>query len=169
MAVIDVGPGATGRSSYYITYTFLCVDNPANDTGTLDTIEIYASSVMSGTKVGTFYGSSTSWTPRDYESIGTVSSGSKQTFTGLNCDVETNDLLGVYFSSGNIYADKSGYSGLYAKSGDQFGAGTQKYTLVSGDAVSIYATGATAAAGHPTMKRWGGVPFMRLNKGIWVF
>lgn len=24
-----------------------------------------------------------------------------------------------------------------------------------------------AAVGHPTIKRWGGVPFMRLNKGIW--
>ena len=53
----------------------------------------------------------------------------------------------------------SGYSGNYQKAGDQFGAGTQTYTLRSGDTLSLYATGTEAASfaitNDPSTKDFG--------------
>jgi hypothetical protein len=152
MATIDVGPGATDRGSY-ITYgnTVVDINNPANGTGTLDTFEIFAVSGydLTNTAIGTFSGSDTSYDDRDYETIGSVTSGSKQTFTGKNCDVSSGDFLGVYHSNGRIERDTSGYSGIYYKVGNKFNTGANTYGLYSGDAISIYATGETAAAGNP--------------------
>jgi nicotinic acid phosphoribosyltransferase len=151
MATIDVGLTPVNRgAASSATHSLLDLNNPANDTGSLDTFEIWAATNLSGTKIGTFSGSGTSWTVRDYESIGNVTSGSKQTFTGKNCNVSTNDVLGIYFSGGTIERDTSGFGGVGVKlSTDVFGGGTNTYNISDDDAFSIYATGATAAAGNP--------------------
>ena len=144
---IDVGIAANDRASQLIGgYTYIGVDNPANDTGILDTIEIWAYSNMSGCKAGTFSGSSTSYDDRDYETIGSVTAGSRQTFTGLAIDVTSGDFLGFYCSSGYIEASTSGGSGVYDKSGDQFGSGVQTYALINGYGISLYGTGETLEA-----------------------
>ena len=149
MAAIDVGAAATDRggvSSSSATYISVGTSgNAANATGILDSIEIYAVSGndLTGCKIGTFYGSDTSWTSRDYESIGSVTGGSKQTFSGLDCGVQTGDFLGIYFASGQCERDTTGQDGLAYKTGDQFGTGMQTYTIYSGDAISVYGTGAT--------------------------
>ena len=146
MAAIDVGLAATDRSGLGSAgYTYLSADNPANDSGTLDTVEIWYASDANAVKVGTFYGSSTDWTNRDYASIGNVTSGSKQTFSGLSIDVEAGDLIGVAPSS-QIEIDDSGYAGVYRDIGDNFGAGVKTYDLRAGDGMSLYATGETASA-----------------------
>ena len=98
---------------------------------------------MTGTKVGTFYGSGTRYTSRDYEVIGSVASGSKQTFSGLSIDVTSGDYLGMFYATGRMEQDTSGFAGLYYKTGDYFGGGEQTYTLQSGDAISLYGTGET--------------------------
>jgi hypothetical protein len=154
MATIDVGSGATNRGVYRnYGHSALDNNNPADGSGSLDTFEVYAVSGynLEGFKIGTFSGSGTSWTLRDYENIGNVTAGSKQTFTGKNCDVQTNDLLGEYHSNGRLEVDSSGFGGIYSKaSTDVFAlGGTQTYTLVNGYALSIYATGATAAGSLP--------------------
>jgi hypothetical protein len=153
MATIDIGPGATDRASAYGNYTRTTLDkgNPANDTGTLDTFEIFANVNCTGVKIGTFSGSGTSWNDRDYESIGNVTAGSKQTFTGKNCDVSANDLLGIFFAGdgAKLEFDLSGGSGVFYANGDLFGSGAQTYSSTADRALSIYATGATAAAGNP--------------------
>jgi hypothetical protein len=153
MAVIDIGPGATDRASsraISVLQTIIDLNNPANDTGTLDTFEIFANTAnMTNVKVGTFSGSGTSYNDRDYETIGTVTYGSKQTFTGKNCDVSSGDYIGFCADGGKIEQDTTGYAGFYVVVGDQFGSGANTYSLISGDALSIYATGATAAAGNP--------------------
>ena len=139
---IDIGPEAINRSDTSVSgNTYIELTNPANATGMLTSFEIYASSKMSGVKVGTFYGSSSSYTARDYETIGDVGAGSKQTFTGKTCEVSSGDYIGIYYSGGTIESSVSGYSGAYGKGGDQFGAGTQTYTLYDGDADSCYGTG----------------------------
>jgi len=130
--------------------TTVDLNNPANDTGTLDTFEIWAYANMSNVKIGTFSGSGTTYNDRDYESIGSVTSGSKQTFTGKNCDVASGDFLGIYAdTSSRLELDADGYSGINIYAGDAFGQGDISYTGISGDAISIYATGATVAAGNP--------------------
>lgn len=148
MAVIDIGPDAIDRTATGVPdYTDIMLDNPANDTGTITKNEIWAANSLGGCKTGTFYGTPPNFTPRDYETIGDVTAGSKQTFTGLDCDVTAGDYIGVYYSDGNLEAHTSGYAGIYYKALDQFGAGQQTYTLAAGDAESIYGEGETVAEG----------------------
>ena len=157
MAAIDVGPGATNRGSSQnspANYTFVDHNNPANDTGTLDTFEIWANASLSSVLMGTFYyKSGVGYYNRDYETIGNVTSGSKQTFTGKNCDVSSGDFLGFGATSGTggkIETDTSGYSSYIIDDANDFGGGVfSALTSMTGDAISIYATGATAAARNP--------------------
>lgn len=163
MAVIDVGPGATNRSSSHTLasgYTLVDKNNSANDTGTLDTFEIYANENLSSCKIGTFSFSSPNYLNRDYESIGTVTAGSKQTFTGKNCGVVSGDFLGVGASGGKLEKDATGYSGIIVDDADNFGGGSfQPASTLDGDALSIYATGTTAAAGSLPLKNVFNRPF----------
>jgi len=150
MATIDVGAGATDRASSANTsanYTFVDKNNAANDTGTLDTFEIYANMNMSDVKMGTFSLNDATYHNRDYENIGSVTASSKQTFTGKNCDVTSGDMLGFYFTSGKLEEVTSG-NGRYYISGDKFGGGSNTY-LEANYYDAVYATGATAAAGNP--------------------
>ena len=148
---INIGPGAIDRATTF-TQGFTLIDNanPANDTGTIDAFEIWAQSTMSGTnKVGTFYGSGTSYTNRDGQTIGSVTAGSKQTFTLLDIDVTTGDLAGIYYSVGAIEEAGTGGADMYYKAGDQFGAGAQTYGQAVGDVISLYGTGETAGEEPP--------------------
>jgi hypothetical protein len=140
---IDVGPGATNRAAQNIAgYTFVFRTNPSNGTGIIDTMQAYFNQDGTGLKLGTFTGSSTSYTPHDVETIGNVTSGSEQTYTGKNCDVTIGDFLGCFYATGYIdWTVNPGGSGVYYKVNDQFGAGTQSYTLDVGSDGSIYATG----------------------------
>lgn len=145
---IDIGPGAIAWVSATGSNTLIDMANPANDTGTIDTFEVYAATTMDGTnKVGTFYGSGTDYTNRDGETIGTVEAGAKRTFTGLDIDVETGDYAGTYYSTGEIEAESGGDTDIYYKSGDQFGTGMQTYSLQSNYTISIYGTGETPVVG----------------------
>lgn len=158
MGAIDIGHGAAtgGNTDDWAGYTWLDHTNPANDNGSLTSFEVYARSSITSLKIGTFYGSGTTWTNRDYETIGSVTSGSKQTFTGKNCSVSTDDLLGAYHGDGALGRYGSGGSGLCRKSGDLFGSGQQtEYSHLDEYWLSIYATGETAAAGWTTAKLGG--------------
>ena len=146
---IDVGSGAINRpTSLTSAYTLLDYNNPANATGTIDTIEIWPASNLALTEIGTLYGTAPNFADRDYEYIGSVTSGSKQTFSPVDIDIETGDYLGIYYASGNIESNSSGYNGVYYDLGSQFGTGQTEYMLLAGDAISIYGTG-TESGGDP--------------------
>lgn len=145
---IDIGTGAVNGNSAWGTagYTLLDEGNPANDTGTIDTVEVWANVSMSGTnKVGTFYGSGTSWNDRDYATIGTVTSGAKRTFTGLSIDVATGDIIGTHYTAGKIEVTTSGGVCLLYDWGDNFGAAARTYnnTDYPSYKLSLYGTGET--------------------------
>ncbi len=150
-APIDIGPGATDRSSFlWGGYTFVDTNNSANDTGYISSFEVWFEAIhysvdpnwATGVKIGTFSGSGTTYTSRDVESIGTVAKGSKQTFTGLNCDVVTGDFIGCYFdATSTIEWSDTGGTTVYYASGDQFGTGAQTYTENIGWGISLYGTG----------------------------
>lgn len=145
---IDVGSGAADYDVYRSgNTTYIDLTNPANDSGTLDTVEMWFRTTGSGVKIGTFSGSGTSWNDRDYETIGTVTSGSKQTFTGVDIDVVTDDILGCYFTTGLIELASSGGTGLGSINVDTFGAGATTYTFENNLRIAIYATGETVSAG----------------------
>ncbi len=142
---ILIGPGAINRVTVATTaYTLIGLDNPANATGKITSFELWFNTNATGVKVGTFYGSGTDYTSRDVETVGNVTSGSKQTFSGLDCDVETGDFAGVYPATGEIEWDNTlELAGARHKIGDQFGAGQQTYTVAAAMAPSIYGTGET--------------------------
>ena len=144
---IDVGPGAVySVHSFGWSTTLLAKGNPANDSGWLDTIEVFAYSSMQGAKVGTFSGSGTSYTNRDCETIGGVTAGSKQTYTGLSCVVQTGDFLGIYWSAGYIRISGGVSGDAYYLAGDQCGTGAKTYYIYH-HYPSIYGTGDTGEAG----------------------
>ena len=150
---IDIGPGATDEAVALVGgYTYIEITNPANATGILTSIEIWANIDLTGCKVGTFSGTGTSYTPRDVVTIGNVTSGSKQTFTEdsesapIAIDVETGDFIGIYWATGGKVDGKAGVNHYY-KSGDQFAAGEQTYTAEN-YILSIYGTGEGPVVGE---------------------
>ena len=151
MAAIDVGSGATDRGTTCVLgYTRIDLNNPANDSGAITAFEFYFAVNAEGVKAGTIEDTgSPNYTPRDVEVIGDVTAGSKQTFSGLDCNVVTADLAALYWSTGQLKMDTSG-SGVYVKLGDQFGAGEQEYGFVANRQISIYGTGTTAVVLQPT-------------------
>ena len=170
MGLIDIGPGAVNLTSSQATIgrTWVAQGNPANDSGVLDVLEVYAVGDAADVKIGTFYGTSTSLTNRDGETIGNVAAGSKQTFSGLSCDVESGDFLGIYYASGSIEWQTTG-DGVSSNTSDQFGTGTQSYTLTANRSIAIYGTGTTSGW---TGKIWGvtnpakiwGIPVANISK-----
>lgn len=143
MSVIDIGGSVINRANAYGPQTVLSLENPANASGVLTAFEIWCASGATGVKVGTFSGSGTSYDDRDVETIGSVTGGSKQTFTGKSCDVVTGDFVGCYFSAGSLEADTSGYGGVAYAAGDKFGSGVNTYTVNAITGVSIAASGFT--------------------------
>lgn len=145
MALIDIGAAAIDRGSYsYTNYTIVGKENPANDTGTIIIVEIWAASNLSNCEVATFenlFGNYLS--TRDTETIGSVTSGSKQTFSGLDMDVQTGDYLGVYFSSGEIEEDTSG-DGFWRASGDSIPCTGEEFASLINRTISLYGTSEAA-------------------------
>jgi hypothetical protein len=146
VAAIDVGPGAADYDNDAGNgYTNIDLENHANDAGAITSFELFLTISSTTMKAGTFSGTAPDFTSRDVETIGSVTAGSKQTFSGLDCDVESGDYAGCYFNDGAIEMNTSGHTDVYRKSGDQFGAGQQTYTqLGSTYCIGIYGTGATA-------------------------
>jgi len=146
---IDIGPGAVDRASNFDPgYTVLDKANPANATGTIDTVELWFESDATNVQVGTFYGSDFTYSCRDYTTIGSVTAGSKQTFTGLSIDVQTGDIIGVYFEGGYIERDTTGGVEILFKAGNQMGTTDITYSNDLDDAISIYGTGVEAVVGQ---------------------
>jgi len=145
---IDAGAAASNRASE-LTYGYTLLDktNPADGNGTITSVEIWANTNLGGCKVGTFYedGGSGKYTCRDSASIGSVTSGSKQTFSGLSIDVQTGDLIGIYYSSGTLERDGTG-GDAWQYSGDAFGTSQATYSDKA-YILSVYATGEAPGSG----------------------
>lgn len=145
MANIDIGPGATDRASTIAgaVCTHLFTENPANDSGSLTSFEVWAASNMSALKLGTFYFYIDGYRVRDYESIGAVTAGSKQTFTGKSCSVTSGDYLGAYFADGSVEADATGSGApyrYYKINYDTFSGGNYTYSTAEKNQASFYGT-----------------------------
>ena len=139
---ISIGPSAIDRAAAFpATYTAIDTHNPADGSGVLTSFEIWHATTGGGVKVGTFHGSSTSYTMRDYEALGTVASGSKQTFTGKNCDVIAEDFIGWFAASGTLENATGTTSGQYYANADYFDGSAHNYTLASDQTFSLAATG----------------------------
>ena len=145
MAAIDIGYGANTLpgSGLPTGWTLIDQTNPANDTGALAVFEIYTPTNFTGVKMGTFSGSGTTYTYRDHELIGNVTGGSKQTFSGLNCEVVTGDFIAVLAGGGEPRFSASGGSGVAYYGGDVFSAGSHTFTFNANLWMPLYGTGVT--------------------------
>ncbi|MBA7538423.1 hypothetical protein ES705_30698 [subsurface metagenome] len=149
MALIDIGSPATNRNvSRGSEWTIILKANPANASGKITSIEIWAANTLSNCKVATFYGTwPMSMSTRDYETIGTVTSGSKQTFSGLDRDVEAGDFIGIHYSSGAMEESSTGYDGFNYVAGDFIPCTNQPFAGGQpGRTLSLYGTGITILA-----------------------
>ena len=148
---IDIGSAATDRANASSNMrTFIDKANPANGTGTITSVEIWAEYALTDCMVGTFYLTGTNKLKcRASVAIGSVAAGSKKTFTGLSIAVVTDDYIGIYFTPGQLSYDDTGGVGVWYVDGQYIDAGDEAtYTLQADWAMSVYGTGVEAAAGR---------------------
>jgi len=157
MAAIDVGySGGINTYQTYFSYTTITKYNAANDTGKITSVLINFNAEGNNganVKVGTFYGSGVSFTVRDYATIGTVTKGSDQTFTGLDIDVSTDDYIGVYYTDGFISIGTGATDTRIRYNGDAFATGGAITYTAFGD-YYVYVSGIGTTSGW-TGKIWG--------------
>ncbi len=142
IASIDVGSEATDRSGSMVpAYTLIDKANPANADGIITSLDIWANTAMTGVRVGTFYFvSGTDYKCRASTIIGSVTQGSKQTFSGLSIAVKVGDFIGYYCATGNLEASGTGGTEVMGIVGEYIDAGDQATYSSTGDqAFSLYA------------------------------
>jgi hypothetical protein len=113
---IDIGYGADyGETSYNFNVTIVYRGNQANANGEIQTVEMYFNTDATGVEVAMFYeGEAAFLTTRSNTLIGSVVSGSKQTFTGLTLKVRTGDYIGYYCTAGGLGSSgDAGYGTFY--------------------------------------------------------
>lgn len=157
---ISVGAPAINRSENIIidTRTLAGTENPANANGIIYTIETWFTHDDPGvmdTWFGTFSAVGNVLTCRDSESVGDVTAGSKQTFSGLSIDVEAGDFIGLHDKGGNLSVtverDNSGSDGYWNYMGEVIDpSDSETFEFFSPRTISLYGTGEEAVppAGH---------------------
>jgi len=134
---IDIGMPAINRGTTASTYTWVNIGNPANESGTITSIEIWAMDTLENCEVATFFVvSGNNLSTRDHELIGNVTKGSKQTFS-VDLDVQAGDYIGAYYT-------------CWMKTGDNIPCTNLTFSNRSGEAISLYGTGATLEPDPPT-------------------
>jgi len=139
---IDMGSPAINRGSTTTDArrTYIAEENPADAAGIIDTIEIWANVNLVDCEVATFYESGGKWYTRGYETIGSVTAGSKQTFSELSIAVEIGDWIGITYSSGRVEMDTSGVGYWYSTS-DSIPCTGHIFSHTSNRTISLYGTG----------------------------
>jgi hypothetical protein len=149
---IDIGPAAVdGGNNYGNNYSRLLLTNPANATGTITTIEVWAvtGNDITNMKIGTFYNTGTNkYKCRAVITIASVTAGSKQTFTGLSLAVSSGDVLGFILQAGQIERTDGTSAGVQYIFGDTLSVNNEStYQPSTDETASLYGS----AVGTPTI------------------
>jgi len=140
---IDIGyPAIDRESSLTGVRTAIMTGNPANATGTITTVEVWAAIDMTLAEVATFYRPNpgsypNKLTTRDWEPIGTVTAGSKQTFT-VSLDVQVGDYIGIKWQGGSIKRYITGGDGFWHDSSDQIPCTNHEFSFGVNWIASLY-------------------------------
>lgn len=121
---IDVGPGAVDGNDWWGSgATLIDLANPANLSGRITSVDVWANTNIAGLRVGTFYlVSGTTYKCRGSATIGNVTAGSKQTFA-VSIPVVVGDVIGCYFDSGQLENTLSGGVGVASATGEYIDPG----------------------------------------------
>jgi len=141
----DIGNEASDRTYSMSSRTVIDAINPANATGRITSVEIWADRNMSSVKVATFYRPDPdnyplNFSTRDYQSIGAVTAGAKRTFE-VDLDVVTGDYLGIYYSSGTLDQDVGGDGQWNTYPTDNIPCDNVEFVLTANRTISLYGTG----------------------------
>jgi len=141
-STIDMGSAATAREDGGTTNcTYVDKNNPANASGKITSVEIYAHTSMTNVEVATFYVvSGNNLTTRDTEYIGSVATGAKRTFS-VNLNVQAGDYIGIFYETGKIYIDF--WLESWLQDGDLIPCTNASFNLSTSRTISLYATGET--------------------------
>lgn len=147
MADIDIGSPAIDRNvSWGTIRTTINKDNPANLSGKITSVEIWAKENMSNCEVATFYVvSGNSLSTRDTQAVGSVTAGSKQTFE-VDLNVEEGDYLGIYYTAGDIELSSADYVGVWHSgpdTSDLIPCTNHEFGYTATKTMSLYGTGTT--------------------------
>jgi len=142
---IYIGADAIDRTSNFGTFTIINKENPANATGIIDTVHIWAVYNMTGCKVGTFYTTNGNTLKcRAVVEIGNVTAGAKRTFDDLSLAVVAGDYIGLFYTAGGIERGTEGFAGLWfgGYKVDHLIVGDEAtYSSLSSGTISLYGTG----------------------------
>ncbi len=140
---IDVGSAAEDRAiASGALVTQISLSNPANLSGLITSVDVWAATNITGLRVGTFYlVSGTTYRCRASAAIGNVTAGSKQTFP-VSLPIQKGDFIGWYFATGTLDAAASGGSGGMWVDGEYIDPGdSASYTAVANAIYSLYGEG----------------------------
>jgi len=143
---IYIGAPAINRGTVFTQYTTIN-NNPANESGIINSVEIWSDTDLANCEVATFYrpdpsGFPNNFTTRDTYYIGVVLDDAKRTFS-VDLDVEAGDYIGIYYTTGTIERDNKGCDGMWAKSGDYIPCTNINFYNYATSAISLYGTGTT--------------------------
>lgn len=148
---IDVGAEAIPREyTFSQDYTIVGKDNPANASGTITSVEIWAESTLGNCKVGIFFlTNGNTLKCRSVAEIGGVISGAKRTIPiDPGIAVVTGDYIGLIFELGTIERDSTGFAGFWYIFSDQCIVDAEaEYLFLAGDAISLKGLGEEAPVG----------------------
>ena len=131
-----IGMPAISSQIFHGEWTFINVGKTATHDGVIESVNLYMYAVGTGAvgyKVGTFYGSGTDYTCRDFVALAELSVGLNNV-TGLSIHVEVGDMIGLYCPDeyavvGSISGDTTGGDGILRLAGYHMEDGSQTYTL----------------------------------------
>ena len=177
---IDVGGTAEDRDSYWdANYTIVDKTNPADGSGTITTIELWARLEMENCEIATFFVvSGNNLSTRDTVTLGTVTIGehSIENENPITLDSESNPISltvveGDYIThtAGRIERGYTGGDGNWYASGDYIPCTNQAFSYTSEDILSVYGTGATADGfalvkfNNVTVTKWNELAIIKWN------
>jgi len=145
-SAIDVGSVASDRNSLFdALYTIIDLANPADFTGKITNVAIYAAVSMVSAKVAIFrYVSANHYTAISVTgNLGAIAGGAARTFA-VNLNVVVGDYIGIYFTAAGDFIEYSstGGSGVMYLAGDQTACVNAEFAPYAGS-ISLYGTGMT--------------------------
>ena len=161
MATIDVGPGATVRSTTIGGNTYIDKANPANGTGTIDHLDAWMSTgIVGDIDLGSFEEvSPDTFTTRGSVTV-TPAAGDNDfdapgDFTAFA--IAIGDYLGAYTPQFKLSfkSDATGGSGYWWKAGDNIPCTGAGFAFTSAETFSIYGTGVEASSYIPQIMMIG--------------
>ena len=159
MSEILVGSPAIDADSTASVLTIVNKSQPANGTGKITTVEIWANAELSNCEVAIFrVVSGNNLSTVSTHTIGTVAAGSKQSFE-VDLDVVEGDFIGMYYTAGTMERQTTLGDGWYA-AGDNIPCTNVTFTVFAGMTVSLYGKGETPVVGG------GGGPASLVAAGV---